>query len=44
MKNVMIGLVFISSLLIGDPKVLYSLDFSKQKDGSAMPWLTFYSK
>jgi len=40
MKNMMIGLVFITSLLVADPKVLYSLDFSKQKDGDAMPWLT----
>ncbi|RLA59995.1 MAG: hypothetical protein DRQ78_09950 [Epsilonproteobacteria bacterium] len=40
MKNVLIGLVFISSLLMGDPKVLYSLDFSKQKDASAIPWLS----
>ncbi len=40
MKKLMIGLVFITSLLVADPKVLYSLDFSKQKDGSAMSWLT----
>ena len=39
LKNVIIGLIFISSLLIGNPKVLHTIDFTKQKDGDATAWL-----
>lgn len=33
-------MLFITILLSGQEKVLYTVDFSKQKDGDAIPWLS----
>jgi hypothetical protein len=40
MKKVFILLFFITLTLSAQGKVLYTVDFSKQKDGDAVPWLT----
>ena len=39
MKKILLILFTLGSLLMADAKVLYSLDFSKQKDGDATAWM-----
>jgi len=40
MKKAFLIIFFITTLLSAQGKVLYSIDFSKQKDGDAIPWLS----
>ena len=40
MKKVFLLLFFITLALSAQGKALYTVDFSKQKDGNALPWLT----
>jgi len=39
MKKIVLLLMLCGTLLMGGSKVLYTLDFSKQKDGDAMAWM-----
>ncbi|RUM70513.1 MAG: hypothetical protein DSZ09_04280 [Sulfurovum sp.] len=39
MKIVIVIMMLTLTSLMGGSKVLYTLDFSKQKDGDALPWL-----
>ena len=40
MQKTFMMMFVMSMLLFGQGKVLYTVDFSKQKDGNAIPWLT----
>jgi len=40
MKKIFMIIFLMSSLLWAQGKVLYTIDFTKQKDGNALPWLT----
>ena len=40
MKKVFLLMFFITLVLSAQGKTLYTVDFSKQKDGNAIPWLT----
>ena len=39
MKKIIISLCLLSAMLFAGSPVLYSIDFSKQKAGNALPWL-----
>lgn len=40
MKKILFIVALLGSFLVANPKVLYSLDFSKEKDGDATAWLS----
>lgn len=40
MKKILILLFVMPILLFAQGKVLYNIDFTKQKDGDALTWLT----
>jgi len=39
MKKIVLIVMMLGSFLMANPKVVYSLDFSKQKDGDATHWM-----